>query len=288
MKISDKDQQAPYYSKTNSQFRNTMSAIINYRFDKGYVHEDELSVSQIIFMLKGSCRITFGSIKNLLLPRSNAILLPAGFNYHAVMEENSHIFICKIVSGMQLCEMFSLKNLFPEKKKVKKTFAMLHMNERLWSYVDHTVKCMEQGAQSPDFLQTKATELMYMFRAYYSKETLTEFFYIVLNDDMEFALTVFENCMDVKSKTELAALTNLSPSRFGAKFKQVFGVSPYKWLLDRKSEKIYYELSNTDKPLKQISTEYNFSSVQHFNDFCKKQFNLTPGQIRSPVPDEQS
>ena len=257
-------------------------AVIHYRVGKGQVREQLVAVSEIFFILDGRCRITFGPVKNLVLEKSQAILVAVGNHYTMEMLDDCDMFVCRIEPGVQLCETFSLKNLFPEKHKVKRSFSVLEMNERIWSYMNHTVKCLDEGLRCTKFLQMKATELMYMFRAYYSKETLAEFFYPMLNDDLQFARTVLDNCMEVKSKSDLAALTHLSPSRFGAKFKEVFGVSPYRWLLDRKSEKIYYELNYTDKPLKQISEEFHFSSVQHFNDFCKKQFGITPGQIRLP------
>jgi len=270
-----------HYSHLNGKIKNNMHPVSLYEFKKGHVREDLVSVSEIVFMLEGSMKISFSSVKDFVVKKGNILLLPVGCQYVNEMLEDSKLFVCRIDPSVQLCETFSLKNLFPERHKVKTSYAVLDMNERIWSYMDHTVKCLNDGLRCSKFLQLKTTELMYMFRIYYAKEKLTEFFYPMLNDDLQFAKTILDNCMEVKTKSDLAALTHLSPSRFGTKFKEVFGVSPYKWLLDRKSEKIYYELSYTDKPLKQISEEYKFSSVQHFNDFCKKHFGRTPGQVRS-------
>ena len=70
-------------------------------------------------------------------------------------------------------------------------------------------------------------------------------------------------------------------SIFGVKFKEVFGTSPYQWMMSRKSEQIYHKLVYGSESLREISEEFRFGSVQHFNDFCKKRFGMTPGKLRS-------
>ncbi|MCD8264150.1 MAG: helix-turn-helix transcriptional regulator [Tannerellaceae bacterium] len=84
-----------------------------------------------------------------------------------------------------------------------------------------------------------------------------------------------------KNAKELAELASYTETAFNKKFKKVFGTTPYKWLNERKSTKIMYEITNTDKPLKQIAEEYDFNSQQQFNDYCIRNLKQTPGNIRN-------
>ena len=103
-------------------------AVIHYRVGKGQVREQLVAVSEIFFILAGRCRITFGPVKNLVLEKSQAILVAVGNHYTMEMLDDCDMFVCRIEPGVQLCETFSLKNLFPEKHKVKRSFSVLEMN----------------------------------------------------------------------------------------------------------------------------------------------------------------
>lgn len=73
---------------------------------------------------------------------------------------------------------------------------------------------------------------------------------------------------------------NNSTSTFRNRFKEVFGIPAYQWMKQQKIILIQQELELGTKSFKEIAYEYNFSSVQVFNDFCKTNFGKSPGEIR--------
>ena len=158
---------------------------------------------------------------------------------------------------------------------------MLEMNERLWEYALTVSEYLFDGISSPRFMRMKAFEFMHLLQFYYARDELAAFFSPLLDEDMDFTRIVMDNWSRVRSKAELAAIAGLSTSRFGVKFKEVFGTSPYQWMMSRKSEQIYHKLVYGSESLREISEEFRFGSVQHFNDFCKKRFGMTPGKLRS-------
>lgn len=270
------------YSILSNRLQDNGQALIDYHIPAGEVRERFMQDTEILFVLDGICRISGNGITSFRLERDDMILLPVGRKYIVQTEKDSHLMICKIPPGLELCDTYSLNRLYEEKHKLKSRgdFATIRMNVRVRNFAEQTLDCMGDGLKCVKFLRMKITELMFLLRVYYTKEALADFFYPILNKDMEFANVILTNWTNVKNKTELAALTNLSPSRFGVKFKEVFGVSPYQWLISQRSERIYYDLVYTNNTLKEISETFMFGSVQHFNDFCKKQFGKTPGQIR--------
>ncbi len=83
-----------------------------------------------------------------------------------------------------------------------------------------------------------------------------------------------------KTVKELAQLTNYSVSGFEKKFKRVFNTSAGNWLKQQKSTIIFNDISNGSDSFKNISYQNGFSSISHFNNYCKLHFSKTPGEIR--------
>ena len=79
---------------------------------------------------------------------------------------------------------------------------------------------------------------------------------------------------------ELANLCGYGIHTFRRIFKAEFETSVYQWLIQKRAERIKYRLSMSYIPLSDIIEEFNFSSAQHFNSFCKKYLGDTPGNIR--------
>lgn len=78
----------------------------------------------------------------------------------------------------------------------------------------------------------------------------------------------------------LAALVDLSPSRFRHLFKQETGLSPVQYLKTLRLQKAELMLRTTFLPLKQILTQLGIGSMNHFvNDFRKAR-GLTPAAYR--------
>ena len=151
------------------------------------------------------------------------------------------------------------------------------MNERLWEYALTVSEYLFDGISSPRFMRMKAFEFMHLLQFYYARELLT-------HERFSQAQREFEGFLGREGgwrENRIAAIAGLSTSRFGVKFKEVFGTSPYQWMMSRKSEQIYHKLVYGSESLREISEEFRFGSVQHFNDFCKKRFGMTPGKLRS-------
>ncbi|MDR2868431.1 MAG: helix-turn-helix domain-containing protein [Bacteroidales bacterium] len=60
------------------------------------------------------------------------------------------------------------------------------------------------------------------------------------------------------------------------KFNNNFGESPYQWIQKQKAKQIYIDIINKKKSLKEITSDYNFSSYQHFVKFCKEYLGFPP------------
>lgn len=78
----------------------------------------------------------------------------------------------------------------------------------------------------------------------------------------------------------LAALVNLSASRFRHLFKQETGTSPRQYLRELRFRKAEAMLVSTFLPLKEIAEAIGLVSLTHFMKDFKQRHGMTPGEYR--------
>jgi len=88
--------------------------------------------------------------------------------------------------------------------------------------------------------------------------------------------------LDQETRVEdMARRANLSPSRFNAVFKQQYGVTPHRYLLDMRISHACELLRNTDLSQEQIAAYCGFADVHHFSKSFRNKLGLSPGRYRS-------
>ncbi|MBK5719713.1 helix-turn-helix transcriptional regulator [Dysgonomonas sp. Marseille-P4677] len=243
--------------------------------------------NKLIFLLSGEISFSYGQFINYKVGEKNIIYLPTGFKFSCNAFENSTLFVMSIQGHKNFCEDYLFKDL--EKKnysvpdysslaEVKP--AILEINEALEKYIDTLLLYVNAGAKCKSFYMIKIKELFHIFRWFYPKDSLKEFFRYSLKGGSEFGSYIMDNWQKYASVGELAEAMNYTVSGFEKRFKRVFGVSPYKWMLNQKAERIFHQIRMTDLTFKQISANFGFTSLSRFNDFCKSNFGNPPGNIR--------
>ncbi len=247
-----------------------------------------VKISKVIFVINGECRITTDSNPEVKLNNNHALFLPVGSRYHITYPKPTSAMIIRIDPFQKLYGCYSLEDLY----NVSGTDSgldisgLLKMTPILRSYVENLYVYIKTGVNNDTLYDIKVKELLYILSAYYSKKELSRFFKPLLNTDNNFASFVLNNWQSVRNAKELAQLSSYCETSFNKKFKKVFGDTPYRWLNEKRSAQVLYKLTHTSKPFKQIADEYKFSSQQQFNDYCIRNFEMTPGNIRNsnPVP----
>lgn len=79
---------------------------------------------------------------------------------------------------------------------------------------------------------------------------------------------------------EISSFFQISPRRMHQIFTKKLGVSPKKYILNKKLEEGYKLLVQTSIPVSEISSMLCFSSPYHFSAEFKKTFNQTPTEVR--------
>lgn len=79
---------------------------------------------------------------------------------------------------------------------------------------------------------------------------------------------------------ELARECCMSGSVFRRRFKQEFGIPVSEWLRRQRMERIGRMLRDPEIPLGQVAESNGFNQMSSFSDYCRRNFGVSPGQMR--------
>ena len=251
------------------------------KLNKGHSWKVFSEDNLILFVLEGNLCFSFGEYLDRTISQGQMMVLPASSNMLSRATEDSVFIVVRLLESKQLCDCYSLDMLLHEKDDsfIPELYC-LDIKERLSSFLSFMGECVGDGLKCIFYLDLKVKELFYILRAYYTKEELLKFFYLLLSRNISFSDQVLKNHYKFKTVQELAEALHYSLSGFQKRFKRVFGMPAYQWMKEERLKSIFHEINSTQKSFKEISDDHGFSSPSHFNDFCKANFGATPGKIR--------
>lgn len=253
------------------------------KLDKNSILDFEPIENKLLLIYKGSMDFSSGDIVDGNICEGQMMLAASGFHFSAKIIKEATIVIMRIHANTDLCERYAIEQLnltSQAKSEASSGSNIIEINSVMKTYLSSLINYYTDGLKCYYFFELKVKELLYILRAYYTKEVLSSLFQPLLSYDTSFSNQILANYRKVKTIKELAELTNYSLSGFEKHFKKVFGVSASQWTKAQKSKLIYRDINNRDKTFKEISYSHGFYSPAHFNDFCKNQFGYTPGEIR--------
>ncbi|SMC96570.1 helix-turn-helix domain-containing protein [Chryseobacterium sp. YR221] len=83
---------------------------------------------------------------------------------------------------------------------------------------------------------------------------------------------------------KLGYLTGRSLSTFNRDFKRHFNNTPQKWLIAKRLELAYYQLSEKNRKPKDVFLEVGFEDLSHFSFAFKKKYGISPTQLKPGLP----
>ena len=78
----------------------------------------------------------------------------------------------------------------------------------------------------------------------------------------------------------LAQLVGLSPWHFARTFKQSAGVSPHRFVLESRVERVKHLLAETELPVAQIAVAAGFGDQSHCSRWFRELVGITPSRFR--------
>lgn len=264
---------------THSVKEGNPPSVMFLQHNKGYYREVNIHRCEILCVLKGSMVISYENFYNEEINAGTILLLPPGLRGFIRMKEKIDFIVLQPQETGRLCEEIQLEEL-PVKDEHSSQLPILSVNAQIHAYLKNLQENLIAGVCLPDFFDIKVKEFFYLLKAYYSKEEQAIFFNPLYSRNASFAMFILKNHRYVKTVREFAQLYNCSVSYFDKHFREAFGTSTYKWMLRRKIDFIYHEITTTRKSFKQVAVDSGFGSQPQFTDFCKKHLGNSPGELR--------
>lgn len=235
----------------------------------------------LLYVFKGSVEFTYHPLPGVLVLENQMLFVPVGSELSYTSSSDFRCFMFRLEDDLRLCDCFKgvmLKEI--SDTIVKDSPHVMDAHCTIRDFVIGLDYLTSQKLFCRIFFDLKRKELLYMFRAFYTKEELALFFYEGLYENVSFSCGVIRNYRRCYSVSALAEALHYTVSGFEKRFKKTFGVSPSKWLREQKAKDIYRDVCLCRLNFKEIADKYNFSSTSTFNDFYKTFFGETPGVTR--------
>lgn len=245
-------------------------------------HLPKMDSNVLIFIMSGTMKVFSGEKELAIIDERHIFFWD---------KENDHV--CEMLSDTQVI-LFAFGDLivhdlltfrpyasFQDKSALKGTG--LRFAEPLNSFLQLLVLYLEMKLDDVSLYITKRQELFYILNSVYNEQELAILFSSLTEQSSKFKEQILENYLSAKNVGELASLLGYGVTNFRVKFKEQFGVSVYRWLLNRKSQRIIYRITVYGDEFSQIIDDFGFSSPSHFNKFCRSQYGLTPCELRKKL-----
>jgi len=131
-----------------------------------------------------------------------------------------------------------------------------------------------------EITKIKLLELLHLFYHSNQRNNFLKILNSLQKNTKRNVVEIMEDNFDKPLSIEdYAFLTGRSISSFRRDFKRKFGITPKKWILNKRLEKAKTLLTTTDLNVSQISLEVGFENTSHFINLFGKIYNETPKQF---------
>ena len=259
-------------------------------YDSNKREVEEQKSNSIIFILEGRTEVRLNFHPFQTIGADEFFFVPAGFMIEWNTIDNLLLLVIHPESLVNISSILKIEKRYEaslkcgvgntEDSSFIEELGVLKTNRHIRSYVLMLKEYIEDGLDDVRLLNIKINEFLFLVSALYSLEEIRAFFHSIASPDILFAEYVRYNYSRHKTIKELAGAMNITQAQFSVKFKNVFGTSPYQWIIHQKIAKIRWDIIENKKTNKEIALDNGFNNPQQFYDFCRIQIGLTPTQIR--------
>jgi AraC-like DNA-binding protein len=255
---------------------------------KGFEEVRKANNNEVVFFMNGKLKYRFRTFSDVILSKGQILFVPAGESFSYKVVSNVTLIVFRLYDHVQLCESFQLEKLYgsrgtePESDHEPRTknLNLLEIKPCVWHFLDSLYDYLNDGVKCRCFFEIKVKEFFTLLRLYYQKEEIHDFLYLILSGDTAFSEYVRQRWRRFRSVKEMADSVYMTQKHFSEKFKNIFGMTPHKWMEEGRANMMLNELTTTNKSFKQIASELGFSSEQQFSKFSRRVFGKTAKELR--------
>jgi AraC-like DNA-binding protein len=234
--------------------------------------------NHLLFLKEGLIRMNCNEFCNRELAREQCILIPKGANVSltALQPGTLLVFIFDILQNP--FENHVLQSFQTAQSRTSYTFTPVPIREPLTSYLELILYYKKKGLDHKQLYEIKEKELFLLLHGCYTQEEVITLLHPIIGMST-FKNFIIKNYPKVKNVAELVRISGMGRTAFDYTFRNVFGTSARQWMLTQIARQVEYKALEPEITIKDLIKEFKFDSASHFNRFCRKQFDCTPGEL---------
>jgi len=279
----------PSYFSNNSNFKSLFleeNQFVDYTHNLDYIENVQLSINQTFLVYVCSGQVKLVSAKGIeIVNKDEAVLVTKG-GY--IMSEqlsstsnNFKAFLFFLPDDLitDFCLEMDLK---PVNNVSKKKVYRVNVNDSIRNYINSILLLLNSKTVNEQMTRLKAKELLhYVYNDNNTEEIQTALTQNNNLEELQIQKVVESNYCNKITIEQIAFLCGMSVSSFKRKFESFYKTTPGKWIKEKRLTLAHKLLSNTSKPISDISYEIGFESVSHFSSAFKTKYGVPPSQMNS-------
>ncbi len=223
----------------------------------------------IIFLLKGRIKIKESNGSTLLLMANRMYCMSCDHTpYHGEVLHTAVYITLNTDSLLPYIDKSTIQKVKKYKSEDRGEIEALDIQKMLRFFLASIVFFKNNDLKSSVLFALKKQELLFITRKLYTQDELISFIKPAIVDVNEFRLDVLSKYNNSITVKELASACFMIPKTFTKYFKDEFGETPHKWIIDRKISNLNNYFFYKGASINDILTEFGFMSLAELNKFC--------------------
>lgn len=237
-----------------------------------------VAYNHLLFLKDGLIKIDCDEFCGRELKKEQCILIPKGANISFTVLQQGTLLVFTFDMLRNPFENYVLQSYKTIQTKISYTFTAIPIREPLTSYLELIIYYKDQGINHNLLYEIKEKELFLLLHSCYTQEEVVTLLHPIIGMS-NFKNFIIKNYLKVKNVAELVRISGMGRTAFDYTFRNVFGISARQWMLTQIAKQVQYKAMEPEITIKDLIKEFKFNSASHFNHFCRKQFDCTPGEL---------
>ena len=243
-------------------------------------NERYLAANAFTLVLNGSLQIENDLGTVTIVPKNHFVFLPKGLYFITdLIPKNKSFDAIVFFFDEQLTDEFLTQFENPDIPK-ESGHLTIPYSEHLRLFVD-TLLAIYRGNQQHQFTKPKLMELLHLIALTEQGTSFISQLYAVKNRERKnIKLFMQENFAKPLDIEDYAYLTGRSIATFRRDFKSRYGISPKKWLIEKRLEQASQLLQKNSDSIAEVALQSGYENIPHFIKAFHKKFGMSPKQYQ--------
>ncbi|MDR0743370.1 MAG: helix-turn-helix transcriptional regulator [Tannerella sp.] len=243
------------------------------------IRNGSLPLNFIFFVLKGVLNICCNEFENRLFQSDEMIFLLRSSAIRMKAVKKTKLYVMYFDTVLSSCDQQLFRAYLPEAEKLSYDFRPVFIPAPVRVFLDQLLYFQKLKVDCKHFNNLKHREFFILLRQFCSRKDLIAFLSPLICHSMSFRNKVLEKYPKLESGrvTEFANLVGMGRKNFDKRFREEFGTSPARWMQQETAKRLRLFLMKPGVTISDTMDKFHFNSPSHFNRFCRRYFNESPG-----------